>query len=418
MPEIQELITEIQTLGAKKVDTETFNTKIGELKEAVDNRGKELETSMASEREAAMKKLAEEFSQKLTDAVEKMGKNFPTPGGNPQDKQPEKEKYGESFGHFLSKVKYSPPQLKQLSENTGVTGGYLVPTAWSNEILKIAIEGAVIRSAGARVIQMPSPQLEIPGITSTSRSGSVYGGIITYWGSESTDMSDNKTKPAFNKVTLNLDKLYGYVESYEDMVSDSIVAIGPLLQSLFGDAIGFEEDYQFLNGNGTGKPLGVLSAPCLKTVSRGTASTVNTDDITNMIGAFAGRYDRAVWIVNQTTLTYLLRLQDAAGNYIWMPGMSGDVGGMRYPGRLYGIPLIISEKAATLGSLGDVGLYDFSNYIIGDKDGLRIEESPHYKFPEDIRCWKFVKRVTGQPWLSTVITPKNGSTISPFVALE
>jgi HK97 family phage major capsid protein len=417
MPEIQELIQEIQVLGTKKVDTETFNAKIDELKTSIDNRGKELEESMKAEREASMKAIAEEFSQKLTDAVKTMGETFGTPSGGGSKDKPDKEKYGESFGEFLVKVKNNPAALKQLSENTGATGGYLVPITWSSEILKIAIEGAVIRGAGARVIKMPTPQMDIPGITSTSRSGSVYGGIITYWGSESTDLDANKTKPSFNKVSLNLDKLYGYIESYEDMIADAITAIGPLMQTLFGDAIGFEEDYQFINGNGTGKPLGVLSAPCLKTVTRGTATTVNTDDITNMLGAFAGRYDRAVWITNQTTLTYLLRLQDAAGNYLWMPGMSGDISGLS-PGRLYGIPLIISEKAPALGSLGDVGLYDFSNYIIGEKDGLRIEESAHYKFPDDIRCWKFVKRVTGKPWLSTVITPKNGSTISPFVALE
>jgi HK97 family phage major capsid protein len=417
MPEIAEILAEIKTLGEGKVDKASFDTKITELKDAIDNRGKDLETSMATEREAAMKKLAEEFSQKLTDAVGEMGKMIPTNLPSDGDiKPPDPEKYGKSFGEFLVKVKNQDMSMKQLSENTGASGGYLVPETWSNEILKIAIEGSIVRNSNARVITMTSPTMKIPGISSTSRSSSVYGGIVTYWGTESTTLSDNKTKPAFNQVGLELNKLYGYVESYEDMIEDAIISIGPLLQALFGDAINFEEDYQFIHGNGVGKPLGVLSAPCLATVSRGTASTVNTDDITNMLGAFAGRYDKAVWITNQTTLTYLLRLQDAAGNYLWMPGMSGDITGLS-PGRLYGIPLVISEKASALGTAGDLILGDWSNYVIGDKEGLRVEESPHYKFGDDIRCWKFVKRVEGKPWLSAKITPKNGSAISPFVAL-
>lgn len=418
MPSIEELLTEIKTLGDKKVSVEVFTGKIDELKAGIEKRNLEVAEEVKKTYgtvEEKMTKMAEEFSTKLTDAVKEMGKTF-VGSAKPDENQPDEKTYGKSFGEFLVKVRYNDQELKTLSENTGSTGGYLVPNAWSKNILSRSIESSIIRNQGVNRIIMPTPVFDIPAIKSTSQSGSTYGGIITYWGNEGTNLANSKTTPTFEKISLNLQKLFGYTESYEDMNADSITALGPLLQRLFSDSIAFEEDYQFINGNGINKPLGVVNAECRVTVSRSTASQIHTEDVINMLSRFSGRLDNAVWIANQSTLPYIYKLQDAAGNYIWFPGMSGAITGMS-PGSLYGLPLIISEKAQALGTEGDLILGDWSNYIIGDKDGLRIEESSDYKFGEDKRAWKIIKRVDAKPWLKSAITPKHGSTLSPFVTI-
>jgi HK97 family phage major capsid protein len=419
MPSIEELVTTIESFAKEKVSSEKFTTTVEELKSQIEKRNKDVEeelTKKYGDMDERMKNAAKEFEEKLTAAVKEMGKTFKNSVSGDGKEKPDEKIYGKDIGNFLWKVKTNSPELKTLSENTGADGGYLVPDYWANEILKISIEESVIRNIGPKTFEMPGPKFDIPAIKSTSQSGSVYGGVITYWGNESTNLSNNKTAPKFGKISLNANKLYGYTESYEDMTMDAMIAIGPLLQEIFGDAIGFEEDYQFINGNGVGKPLGVVNAPCRATVSRGTASQIHTTDVVGMMARFSGKLDKAVWIVNQTTLTQILTLQDAAGNYILFPGMSGNLAGVS-PGSLYGIPIILSEKAQALGTEGDIILGDWSNYIIGDLHGLRVEESKEYKFGEDIKCWKVVKRVEGKPWLDSTITPKHGNTLSPFVLL-
>lgn len=419
MATIEELQQTLVDSVKDKVSMEDFTKTLNEFRGQIEKRNKDVEeqlTKQYGDINERMEKAAKDFEEKLTNAVQEMGKAFKSSNGEGQKEKPDKEKYGEKFGNFLWKVKTNEMQLKQLSENTGADGGYLVPDYWANEILKIGIENSVVRNIGPKVFTMPGPKFEIPAVKSTSQSGSVYGGIITYWGNEATELQDGESSPKFGKVSLSANKLYGYTESSEDMVMDSMVAIGPLLMEMFGDAIGFAEDYEFINGDGVGKPLGVVSAPCRATVARGTASQIHTTDIVGMMARFSGKLDKAVWIANQTTLTYLLTLQDAAGNYILFPGASGNIAGAS-PGSLYGIPIVLSEKAQTLGTEGDLILGDWSNYIIGDLHGLRVEESKDYKFGPDVRCWKVVKRVEGKPWLDTTITPKHGNTLSPFVLL-
>ena len=419
MPSIEELVTTIESFAKEKVSSEKFTTTVEELKSQIEKRNKDVEeelTKKYGDMDERMKNAAKEFEEKLTAAVKEMGKTFKNSVSGDGKEKPDEKTYGKDIGSFLWKVKTDSPELKTLSENTGADGGYLVPDYWASEILKIAIEGSIVRNVGPKVFNMPGPKFDIPAIKSTSQSGSVYGGVICYWGKESTTLSDDKTTPKFGKISLDANKLYGYTESYEDMTMDAMFAIGPLLQEMFGDAISFEEDYQFINGDGVGKPLGVTSAACRATVSRATASQIHTTDIVGMLAKFSGNLDKAVLICNQTTLTYLLTLQDAAGNYILWPGTSGNISG-RSPGSIYGVPIILSEKAQTLGTEGDIILGDWSNYVIGDLGGLRVEESKEYKFGEDIRCWKVVKRVDGKPWLATQITPKNGNALSPFVLL-
>ena len=166
------------------------------------------------------------------------------------------------------------------------------------------------------------------------------------------------------------------------------------------------------------KPLGILTAPCLVTVSRATASQVHPVDIVTMISRFRGSLDKAIITVNQSVLPQIYQLKDDNGNFIWSPGNSGSIA-EKAMGSLYGIPMIVTEKNSALGTEGDLIMADWSHYLIGDKGGLVTDYSDHFKFQNDARAYRIKKRVDGQPWLKSAITPyKGGSTLSPFVALS
>ena len=116
------------------------------------------------------------------------------------------------------------------------------------------------------------------------------------------------------------------------------------------------------------------------------------------------------WVANKAVLPQLIIL---GSTYITWTSIAGQ----KVPGTLFGIPLYFTEHVATLGSVGDIGLYDFDQYLIGDRKGLKVDRSIEYRFSNDETTWRFVKRVDGQPLLDSAFTPKRGSTQSPFVCL-
>ena len=64
-------------------------------------------------------------------------------------------------------------------------------------------------------------------------------------------------------------------------------------------------------------------------------------------------------------------------------------------------------------------LADFSYYLIGDRGGLQIDFSEHYKFINNQGTWRFTKYVDGQPWMSQAMYLADGSNqVSPFVSLS
>jgi HK97 family phage major capsid protein len=87
------------------------------------------------------------------------------------------------------------------------------------------------------------------------------------------------------------------------------------------------------------------------------------------------------------------------------------------PTSLLGRPIFYTEYLPTLGSAGDVLLCNWSQYIEGTYQPLQSAESIHVRFVNNERAFRFTMRNDGAPWWRSVLTPKNGSTLSPYVTL-
>jgi HK97 family phage major capsid protein len=413
---IEKIVEEMKSLTVE--NKSEFNTKFSELQNALKKRNDEYDKRFG-DLETQREKFIKDQQDNLTKAIEEFKTAFKNSNKGEENKFDTKT-YGNSFGEFMVKVKKQSPELKALSENIGVDGGFLVPEQWSNEVQKVSLEGNVFRTNGAKNITLVSTVLKIPALKYASNAdGSQYGGVTAYWASEGEDLSARSTKPGFEYIEFNANKLIAYTESTEELLEDSMIALAPFLQQCFGEVINFKEDDAFLNGDGVGKPLGVLSADCRATVSRSTTSQIHPIDLVGCIARFKGDLNRAIWLVNQVSLPQLYTLQDNNGNFIFINNFNTNIQNNRTVGSLFGIPVKVSEKVPALGSEGDIGLYDIGQYIIADKSGLRVEESRDYQFHKDTRCWKLVKRVDGRPWMKSAITPfKGSSTLSPFVVLK
>lgn len=404
---IKELMDEIKTMNNEQIES-----KMADLKTAMDNRNKELDEKMGSLDDAKEKALADmemKFQTKMAETVEKIGSAFP-------DVKPQENERFKDFGEFIRLVKKNDISLKDLAENTGNLGGYTVPTQFSNNIQKISLESSIVEQR-ATVLQLMAPTFEMPSIDPSSNAdGSQYGGARAYWTDELQALTESN--PTFDNVKLEVNKLTAFIEDSNELEQDSIANMGQLLTQMYGEVISFKSDSAFISGDGVKKPLGILNAPALVTVSRATASQVHPADIVGMMARFRGSYDKAVIMINQSTIPQVFLMKDDNGNYIWHPGMSGTIAN-KVMGTIYGIPYLITEKASALGTEGDIILADWSHYLVGKRGGLVTDYSDHYFFNKDSRAYRCKVRVDGQPWLKQAITPyKGGSTLSPFVALS
>ena len=402
MDKIQELKDQITQMIDESASKADVDTKFNELWQAMDNRDKNTPDfdQLKSDFETMLETKFSELEEKQRKA----------------SYEPEEKKDFKCFGDFLAKAKNKAEEVKALAEGAGETGGYLVPEEYREEILRIGVENSVVRNQSARVIPMNTPTLKIPALNQSSNENHLYGGVVAYWTGEGEEKT--ASEPKFKKIQLDVKKLIGLVVSSDELTDDAITSMGGLLQQMFGETLAFYEDEAFLQGNGVGKPLGVVDAPATVEVTRAATNDVQTGDLIDMMVRFLRRGGSPVWVMNHEVWEKILKLQDGNNNYIFFPGMSGNITG-GVPMSLYGYPIIITEKLPQLGTSGDIILADFRYYLIGDRQRLTVDESMHHKFAEDETTWRFVQRVDGQPWIDSAVTPRSGGdSLSPFVKLN
>lgn len=310
-------------------------------------------------------------------------------------------------------------RLRNAAASSGepASGGFLVPESLRSELLRVALESSVVRPL-ARVVPMETSRVMYPTVDSTSNVSSVHGGIVAYWTPESGQMTD--VAASFGRVALEAWKLTAFANVPNELISDSMISFEAFINTAFPEALSYYEDDAFINGSGAGQPKGFLNADAAVEVAKESGQLADTILWENIVKAYSrmlpASLGRAVWIVSPDVFPELATMAlsvGTGGSAIWLN--NGVVGP---PMTILGRPVIVSEKVPALGNAGDVNFVDLGYYLIGDRQAITAESSPHYRFQNGETSFKIVSRVDGRPWLQSAITPKNsGPTLSPFVKI-
>ncbi len=308
------------------------------------------------------------------------------------------------------------------NESTGADGGFLVPPQYSSEIMSV-IEAQDSLLNRCRNIPVSGNEFKFPASEQTAHG---TGGVQAYWDSEGDAMA--ATKPVFQNRSIKLDRLTALVPVTEEALEDS-AAIGAWVNMEAGAKMAFKISDAVLNGTGVGQPLGIVAAPGTVSVAKETsqvAATIVAENVLKMWSRMpAANRARAVWIAHSDCDVQLMQLnvkvknvagtENVGGMPVYMPP-NGLVGGGN--STLLGRPIVNVESCAALGTVGDFILADLSQYIAITKGGVKADQSMHFYFDQNVRAFRFVFRVGGEPWLSAAILRKNGSsTLSHFVTL-
>jgi HK97 family phage major capsid protein len=341
-----------------------------------------------------------------------------------------------SFGDFLIAVKRGDkkrlrtiyksvkvdesddPEVKDLMEDSGGAGGYLVPAEYVANLLQVAqMNNQVVNKVQVIPVSKPSgywPSLDqfitpTAGVGNTAFAAGVTAAITAEGGALT------ETEPSFEMISWRVHKIGGFTQVSNELVSDSPQTIETLLTSLFGVAVGAKTEHYILRGNGVGQPLGILNAPALINITPSTNNLFSFIDAVTMQSRFKSVGGAPVWLMHPSVWPDITTMEiGTAGASAWVANMQASMGNS-----LNGYPFVQSEHLPQANNSGDVILADLSAYLLFRRNGLSIAFSEHVGFLNELGTWRFSQRQDGQPWLKNVITladPQGSYTMSPFIS--
>jgi HK97 family phage major capsid protein len=376
--------------------------------------------------EITEERLQEMLTKASVDAAEKALKGLPAIHTDVRVTTDEADQPFETAGEFFKAVKnaaYYPGQQDKrllglkatgMSENVPADGGYLLaPQIATGLIERMYNTGEILQRVASDQIGPNSNSMLYNAVDETSRAtGSRFGGLRGYWMAEGGTITSSK--PTFRQMELKLKKVAALCYATDEQLADT-VALESWLNRTVPEELRFQVEDAIFQGNGVGKPLGIMNGPALVSVTRIDANEIDATDIANMWARRWVGVNDYVWLGAPSVFPQLINL--VIGNFpLLLPINGGAQGDPTFS--IYGKPFIETEYNAALGTTGDLMLVSLSQYQTINKGGINAASSIHVQFTTDETAFRFIYRIDGQPLWSSALTPFNaGATKSPYVVL-
>lgn len=262
--------------------------------------------------------------------------------------------YKDGFNAYVrtGKAGLSHDILNALQIGTDSEGGYVVPTEFDTNLVESLQDINEIRSL-VNVISTGSDR-NIPTESSL--------GTATWTAEEATIA---ESAPAFGQVVMGSHKLVALVKVSEELLEDAFFDIFAYLGRNFGKRFGIAEESAFVNGDGSGKPTGIVVGSGLGVTAAGVAA-ITADELIDLYHSLGRPYrGNATFMMNDATVKMIRKLKDSNGVALWQPGLQAG-----QPDMLLGRPLVTSSAmpVATTG-LKSVVFGDLSCYTVVDRTG-------------------------------------------------
>ena len=247
-----------------------------------------------------------------------------------------------------------------MQEGVDADGGYLVPDEYDSRLITKLTEENVIRRLGHRLSTSGDHKINIAASTPAAA-----------WIEEGESLTFGDA--TFDQIILDAHKLHVAVKVTEELLYDSMFDIENYLFDAFGKALANAEEDAFINGDGNGKPLGILAAAggAQTGVTTAASTAITADEVINLVYSLKRPYRKnAVFIMNDQTIAAIRKLKDGNGMYMWQPALTAGE-----PDRLLGYPVHTSQFMPTIAAgAKTIAFGDFSYYNIGDRGSSSLGE--------------------------------------------
>ena len=240
-----------------------------------------------------------------------------------------------------------------LQEGVDEDGGYLVPEENDRRLIDPLSEENIMRRLATIITTSGEHKINIAA-TKPAASWIEEGGALTFGDA------------TFSQILLDAHKLHVAIKVTEELLYDNAFNLEGYILDQFGKALGNAEEDAFLNGDGTGKPLGLFAATGGGTVAGTLTAAIKSDDMLDLVYALKRPYrKKASFIMNDKTLSSLRKLKDNNGAYIWQPSYQAGE-----PDRVLGYAVHTSAYAPE----DAIAFGDYKYYNIGDRGTRSFSE--------------------------------------------
>lgn len=240
-----------------------------------------------------------------------------------------------------------------LQEGVDADGGYLVPEEYDRRLIDTLSEENIMRRLATIITTSGEHKINIAA-TKPAASWIEEGGALTFGDA------------TFSQILLDAHKLHVAIKVTEELLYDNAFNLEGYILDQFGKALANAEEDAFLNGDGTGKPLGLFAATGGGTVAGTLTAAIKSDDMLDLVYALKRPYRKtASFIMNDKTLVSLRKLKDNNGAYIWQPSYQAGE-----PDRVLGYAVHTSAYAPE----DAIAFGDYKYYNIGDRGTRSFSE--------------------------------------------
>lgn len=273
----------------------------------------------------------------------------------------------------------SASELRTLQEGVDPSGGYLVPEDMLSRI--ISREPAPTRLS-SRVTAIPTTRDRISAPRVVYTADNIYTtGVRATWTGEipSSGTAHRVTDPVFGQLAIDVHTAMMSLPMSLDFVEDAAFPVVSWVTSKFGETIDLLRDDVAINGNGIGRPHGILENPGATDepalTASGSAAALIPDGLQDIVWDVPEQYEEnSAWVFNKnSTGKTIAKMKDTSNRYLWQPfEQSGLVGGRRAD--LLGYPVVMSAFMPNVSA----GTYpvifgDLRGYYRVDRVGLSVQ---------------------------------------------
>ena len=375
-----------QKLAAAKAFLESNRNAEGFLSEEDDTVYARMETEITNlGNEIARMERLEEMDAKLSQPVSAPITEKPAAQEKADAKKGRaSDAYKKAFWAHTRHSDHATPEMKNsLREGSDAEGGYLVPDEFERTLVRGLNESAIIRSH-AHVFTTSSGLHKISVVASH--------GSAAWIDEEGAYPESDET---FGQVQLDAHKVGTIIKVSEEPLNDSAFDLESYINAEFVRRIGDKEEEAFLIGNGVNKPTGLLNSVggAEVGVTAASANAITADELIDLQHSLKSGYRRkAVWIMNDATISAIRKLKDGNSQYIWQPGIKEGA-----PDMLFNQKVLMSNYMPLIGTGNKVILYgDYSYYWLAEREGRTLERLNELYAVTDQVGFKMTERLDGR----------------------
>ena len=244
-----------------------------------------------------------------------------------------------------------------MSTGQGSEGGYLTADEIAPGISQALKAYGGMRELATVVPTQTGSTIPWPTANATAEQGE--------WLAENATADDEDTSFGVRNIDTHMISSKVIAVPFQ-LLQDTQFDLEGYINNLIGQRIGRTSEDAFINGDGTGKPHGILAdITAGKVGGSGQIATITVDDLIDLEHSVDPAYRRSMkcgYMMNDSSIKIVKKLKDSQGRPLWLPGIESAE-----PNTILGKPYATNQHIPAMAANAKSVLFgDFSKYIVRD----------------------------------------------------